>query len=118
MPGGSLSIFSDGVYDSIVKHLGPHGPDGLLAFVIFAGVLSAILLGLEPYLTCGFGLAIFVIYCVRKGYAERHQERLAEQRVSETQLSNQRYREGQRSKLEQVRLKRLTTTAPQKGKSR
>jgi hypothetical protein len=112
-----LSIFPDDAYNSIINYLGPHGPDGLLAFVIFAGVLSGILAGLDPWLTAGFGIAIYLIYCARRGAAERHEERTAEQEVVKTQLELDRYRVGQRSKLEREKLKRLSPPAkPGKAK--
>lgn len=112
-----MSIFPEGAYDNIIKYLGPHGPDGLLAFVIFAGVLSGVIAGLDPWLTVGFGIAIYLIYCARKGAAERHEERKAEQEVVRTQLELDRYRIGQRSKLEREKLKRLSPPAkPGKAK--
>jgi hypothetical protein len=101
----TIQLFSAQVYDAIVKYLGPHGPDGLLAFVIFAGAISAILSGLDPYLISGFGVIIYWIYSRRRGSAEKHAERMAEIEISKTELELQRYREEQLMKIGRDKIK-------------
>jgi len=106
---------SSQVYNTIVKYLGPHGPDALLAFVIFAGVLGAIVGGLDPYLATGFGIAIYGLYIFRRWGAERHAERMAETEIAKTELELQRYRESQLLKIERAKVKALSPPHAGKG---
>ncbi|MGY3036174.1 hypothetical protein ACVIIV_005344 [Bradyrhizobium sp. USDA 4354] len=103
------------VYGKIVDFLGPHGPDGLLAFVIFVGVLAAIKIGIDPYLATIFGVTIYGLYIARRWGAERHAERMAETEIAKTELELQRYRESQLLKIERAKVKALSPPKAGKG---
>lgn len=108
-------MFSPQLNEIIVKYLGPHGPDGLLAFVIFSLTLGVIGLGAPPYLSIFFGLAIYVLYSQRRSSAEKHAERMAESDVAKTALGVEKYRTGQLARLERDKLKALPK--PPKGEA-
>jgi hypothetical protein len=106
--------FTSQLYDTIIKFLGPHGPDGLLAFVLFAGALAAIATGLDPYLACGFAVIIYVLYSRRRTSAEHHAERMADADVAKTELALRKYREGQLARIERDKIRALSPPARRK----
>jgi hypothetical protein len=103
----ALSLFPRELYNSLIKYLGPHGPDGLLPLVIFAGVITAVMRGVEAWFAGLFGVAILGMFFMRRTAAKWHEERKAKQEVVKQQLELEKYRVGQRTKLEKEKIKRL-----------
>jgi len=101
-------------YSSIVKHLGPHGPDGLLAFVLFVASSGLVALGWDPLQTYGFAVIIFAMYGIRQTLRERHQERSAEQAVKERELAIYEEKERQGLKIAKERAKLAKQASAQK----
>lgn len=110
-----MPILPSQLYETIVKYLGPHGPDALLAFVIFAGVFGATTYGFDPYLASFFGVAIYGLYSQRRSAAERHAERMAQTELAKTELALRKYRDGQLLKIEREKVKTLGSTQAGKG---
>lgn len=100
-------MFSPQLNETIVKFFGAHGPDGLLAFIIFTLTLSAVGMGAPPYLSIFFALAIYVLYVWRRNSDQGHQERMAENDVAKTALALKRFQAGQLARLEREKLKAL-----------
>jgi hypothetical protein len=104
-------------YDTIVSYLGPHGPDNLLAFVVFVGVIGAGLAGLDLWFSGLVGVGIYLIYAVRQTLAERHAERTAEGDVAKKQVELQRYRDRQLAKIEREKIRTLATPKSAQGEA-
>ncbi|MBB5046557.1 hypothetical protein HNR60_001305 [Rhodopseudomonas rhenobacensis] len=111
-----MALPSARAYETIVNYLGPHGPDALLAFVIFAGVIGAGLAGLDLWFSGLVGIGIYLIYAVRRSLAEKHQERSAEQEVAKRELELKIYRDRQLMKVEREKLKALPPARSREGK--
>jgi hypothetical protein len=104
-------------YDTIVSYLGPHGPDSLLAFVIFVGVIGAGLAGLNLWFSGFVGVGIYLIYAIRRTLAERHAERTAEGDVAKKQIELQGYRDRQIAKIEREKNRTLPTPKSAQGEA-
>jgi hypothetical protein len=113
-----VALPSSKAYDTIVSYLGPHGPDGLLAFVIFVGVIGAGLSGLDLWFSGLVGVGIYLIYAVRRTLAEKHAERTAEREVTEKQLKLAGYRDRQLMKIEREKLKALSAPRSAQGEAK
>lgn len=111
-----VALPSSKTYESIINFLGPHGPDGLLAFIIFVGVMGAGYAGLDLWFSGLVGVGVYSIYGIRRTLAERHQERSAEQVVVRKELELQEYRERQLAKLAREKLKALPPAKSREGK--
>lgn len=93
-----MAIFTSQIAARILKALGPHGPDGVLAFAIFLGVLvSAPTLGLLP--CAAFGVGMFILYAVRQVLRERHAERMMHLEIRRKQVAIEDYCAKQQVKL-------------------
>lgn len=107
-----MAIFPPQTIARILKALGPHGPDGVLAFAIFVGVLvAAPALGLLP--CAAFGIAMFVLYAVRQVLRERHAERMARVEIRRKQVAIEDYCAKQQVKL---RKKGQAAAEPRSGR--
>ncbi|MBB3020690.1 hypothetical protein FHR70_003776 [Microvirga lupini] len=107
-----------GLYQEIVKHLGPHGPDALLTAILFAGTAGLIKYGLDPWLAIGFALILLGVYAWRQTRAEGHRERMAEIRVREREAEIKALRDKHKFRLEKERLQNSADTPRIGGKKR
>lgn len=106
-------FFGPGLNKTIVKFLGPHGPDGLLAFVFLVVASGLIAKGIPPLLVILLVGVLYGIYAYRQTQAERHKERAAEIAVESKETDLRLLREKQAAKL-----RKDTVKAIQVGKDR
>jgi len=100
-------VFSEGTNRQIVKFLGPHGPDALLAFIFFSGAVGLITAGYDIVTVSVFAVVLYAIYAVRQTQGERHRERAAQLAVETKENDLRIYRERQAAKIRKDTVKAI-----------
>lgn len=102
-------------FETLAKHLGPHGPDALLIVTIFVGSGALLRSGLDPWIVIPFALILVSIYAWRQTQTERHRERIAEIDVKKMETDIKILREQYKLKASKKAQKGLVLQTPQKG---
>lgn len=91
--------FGSAANKAIIKFLGPHGPDGLLAFVFFTIATGMILKGIDAIVVITLIVLVYGTYALRQTLAERHKERAARIEVEKKDADLRMFREREQAKI-------------------